>query len=522
MIPLQLHAIAEITGGVLNEQADPDAWATGFVEFDSRKISPGGLFVALVGARSDGHEFARAAVEQGAVAALVARDVDAPAVIVPKVEQRAGDNSDLAARDPDGSTRAVVAGMSKLAAYVARDLAANHGLSIAGVTGSVGKTSTKDLIAVVLSAAGETVAPPGSFNNEIGHPYTVLRCTESTDFLVAEMSARGIGHIAHLATIAPPRVGVVLNVGSAHIGEFGSKDNIALAKGELVEALPSAADGGVAVLNADDPLVAAMASRTAARVVTFSTTTDAADYYATDIELDDVARATFTMHSPGNERQRVRLGVFGAHQVSNALAAAAVGIESGMDAVTVARALSQAQGVSVNRMDVNTREDGVTVINDAYNANPDSMRAGVAALGFTAAARPGARSIAVLGEMGELGGDSVQAHRDLGDELGRYHVTHLVAVGESEAMSALVEQARARGIATIGATGVEDAAAQVSEILATPPAGEEDWQMRTDRDVVLVKASNAVGLWAVAERLLSGHTLRKAAGSDLQKHEETR
>lgn len=508
MIPLKLRTIAEITGGTLNEHADPDAVVGGFVEFDSRKIAEGGLFVALSGARADGHDFAPAAVEQGAVAVLAARDVAAPAVIVPRVDRRAGDNSDLAANDKDGSVAAVVAAMSSLAAHVARELTRNHGLSITGVTGSAGKTSTKDLIAAVLSTAGETVAPPGSFNNEIGHPYTVLRCTETTDFLVAEMSARGIGHIAHLAQIAPPRIGVVLNVGSAHLGEFGSRENIAQAKGELVEALPEAARGGVAILNADDDLVAGMARRTRARVVTFSTQSKNADYYATDIELDDVARASFTLHSPGQDPQRVCLNVFGAHQVSNALAAAAVGIESGVPAATVASALSGAHGVSVNRMDVHTRADGVTVINDAYNANPDSMRAGIAALGYTAAARPGVRSIAVLGEMNELGSNAVDTHRELGDELARYDVTHLVAVGRTEPMRALVQQARARGIATSTASGVDDAAARVRSILAAPPAGEEGWYERSARDVVLVKASNAAGLWGVAEQLLAGHNLR--------------
>ncbi|QPK82685.1 UDP-N-acetylmuramoyl-tripeptide--D-alanyl-D-alanine ligase [Corynebacterium qintianiae] len=508
MIPLELATIAEITGGRLSDGANPHAIVDGFVEFDSRKISPGGLFIALPGKHVDGHSFAAAAVEQGAAGVLAAKDVGVPAVVVPKAAKRDGDNSDLAANDPDGSAAGVVAGMSKLASYVANHLTHNHGLSIVGITGSAGKTSTKDLIANVLSAAGETVAPPGSFNNEIGHPYTVLRCTESTRFLVAEMSARGIGHIAHLATIAPPTFGVVLNIGSAHLGEFGSKENIAVAKGELVEALPAAADGGVAILNADDPLVTAMDSRTGARVVRFSAEGNSADYYATDVSLDDVTRASFTLHSPGNAPQRVNLNVFGAHQVSNALAAAAVGIESGIDAATVARALSSAHGVSGNRMDVQTRADGVTVINDAYNANPDSMRAGIAALGFTAAGRPGARSIAVLGEMGELGSDSVSAHHELGNELARYRVTHLVAVGDNDAMTALKDRARDRGIRVEAAADVEEAADLVNGILSAPPAGEEGWYDRDVRDVVLVKASNALGLWAVAGSLLEGHSMR--------------
>lgn len=506
MIPMTLADVARVTGGTLSESADPDATVTSYVEFDSRKITPGGLFVALPGSNVDGHDFAESAIDRGAAGALVARDVGVPAVILPPVERIEGDNSDLAIGDPDGTARAVVAGMAKLAAYVARTLVDKHGLRITGVTGSAGKTSTKDLIANVLGRGGETVAPPGSFNNEIGLPYTVLRCTENTKFLVAEMSARNVGHIAQLASIAPPHIGVVLNVGSAHLGEFGSRENIAQAKGELVEALPAE---GIAILNADDDLVAGMAPRTQGRVVRFSADNsatahrDAAEYYATDIQLDDVARATFTMHSPAGDPQRVSLKVFGAHQVSNALAAAAVGIEAGLDAATVADALSNAHSVSVNRMDVNTRADGLTVINDAYNANPDSMRAGIAALGFTAAARPGVRSIAVLGEMGELGSDSVEAHRALGDELARYRVTHLVTVGESEEIRALAERAVERGIDARAADGVERAAGIVGEIVSTPPPGEEEWRSRPDRDVVLVKASNAVGLWRVAETLLA-------------------
>lgn len=509
MIPLTLATLAEITGGRLSPEADPDAVVTGNVEFDSRKLSPGGLFVALRGARVDGHDFAPAAVRDGAVAALTVREVGVPAIIVPKAPRREGDNSDLAVGDPDGSTAGVVAGMSAIAAYVARELTAQHGLTIAGVTGSAGKTSTKDLMATLLSRAGTTVAPPGSFNNEIGHPYTVLRCTEDTDFLVAEMSARGIGHIAHLAEIAPPRIGVVLNVGSAHLGEFGSRENIAQAKGELVEALPAADDGGVAVLNADDDLVAAMASRTRARVVTFSTEPRGGDFYATDISLDAVARATFTMHCPHGAPQRVSLGVFGAHQVSNALAAAAVGVEAGLAPEQVAEALSSARSVSVNRMDVNTRADGVTVINDAYNANPESMRAAIAALGYTAAARPGVRSVAVLGEMGELGADAAQAHASLADELARYRVTHLVAVGHNPSMDALLHGARESGIHTEQVKDATAATDAVRNLLASAPHGETGWEDRTDRDVVLVKASNAVKLWTVAEALLAGHRLRE-------------
>ena len=214
------------------------------------------------------------------------------------------------------------------------------------------------------------------------------------------------------------------------------------------------------------------------------------------------------MHTPNGEPQRVTLGVFGAHQVGNALAAAAVGTELGMDAATVAEALSAASSVSVNRMDVNTRADGVTVINDAYNANPESMRAAIAALGYTAAARPGVRSVAVLGEMSELGAGAEQEHALLADELARYRVTHLVAVGKSDAMAALTRRAEERGIYTTAVADTDEAAQAVRELLATAPAGEDNWRERADRDVVLVKASNAARLWVVAEALLQGHTLR--------------
>ncbi|HZK31281.1 MAG TPA: UDP-N-acetylmuramoyl-tripeptide--D-alanyl-D-alanine ligase [Corynebacterium sp.] len=492
MIDLTLSRIAEITGGELHNVADPETRVTGGVEFDSRKLGEGGLFLALPGERVDGHDFAVGAVAQGAVAVLAARDVPAPAILL-----RPADQSDAAVG------QAVVDALSALARHVSTTLTAEHGLCIVGVTGSAGKTSTKDLLAAVLGRAGETVAPPGSFNNEIGHPYTVLRCTAATDFLVAEMSARGLGHIAHLAEIARPSIGVVLNVGTAHLGEFGSRENIARAKGELVEALPAEAEGGVAILNADDPFVAAMASRTTARVVTYSASrplAPGADYYATDIVLDDVARASFTMHTPAGESVPVRLKVFGAHQVGNALAAAAAGIEAGLSAAEAAAALSGHHAASAHRMDVSSRADGVTVINDSYNANPDSMRAGIAALAYTASARNGARAIAVLGEMGELGEGSVAAHERLGEELARFNVGHLVVVGTSPDARAMATSAQRQGITTCVTRDVNEAIGAVEDILRSP--NPDVPQSEADGDVVLVKASNAIGLWQVAEALL--------------------
>jgi len=495
LIPLTLAEIADITGGELSHVTDPETRVTGSVEFDSRRVTPGGLFLALPGARVDGHDFAATAVESGAVAVLAARPVGVPAVVV-KPRGRSDSNADIYAHDEDGSARAVVEALAALAHGVVTRL---PDLTVVGITGSAGKTSTKDLVASVLREAGETVAPPGSFNNEIGHPYTALRCDADTRYLVAEMSARGIGHIAHLAESVPPHIGVVLNVGSAHLGEFGSQENIAQAKGELIEALPA---DGVAVLNADDPFVAAMAPRTRARVVTYSTHSRA-DLWAADVRLDDVARASFTLHSRDGSVP-VTLQVFGEHQVSNALAAAAVGLEVGLTLEQVAAGLSRHTNASAHRMDVQTRADGVTVINDSYNANPDSMRAGVAALAYTAAARPHARAIAVLGEMGELGDDAEASHRELGEQLGRYRVSHLIAVGDSPNSRAMATAAQARGITTEIAHDVEEAPRLVGNVLQTRPI--EYTGTGNPGDVVLVKASNALGLWRVAEKLIQkGH-----------------
>ena len=263
MIELTLAEIAEAVSGRLH-RADGGERVTGSVEFDSRKVTDGGLFVALPGERADGHDFAASAVAAGAAGVLAAREVDAPAVIVPPLPPgQAHERSVALAGDTDGSGAAVLAALAALARHVVTRLS-ETGLTVVGVTGSSGKTSTKDLIAQLLEPLGPTVAPPGSFNNELGHPWTALRADRKTRHLVLELSARGPGHIAELAAVAPPRIGVVLNVGSAHVGEFGSQEGIARTKGELVEALPAE---GVAVLNVDDPFVAEMAQRTSARVV---------------------------------------------------------------------------------------------------------------------------------------------------------------------------------------------------------------------------------------------------------------
>ncbi|MCK7641801.1 UDP-N-acetylmuramoyl-tripeptide--D-alanyl-D-alanine ligase [Corynebacterium sp. CCM 8835] len=488
MIRMSVSDIVGVTGGYLADGADPDAIVTGAVEFDSRRIGPGGLFVCLPGAQVDGHDYAVGAVDSGATVTLAARETGAPSIIVPEVPVP-DSNAAAYEHDPAGHGAAVIAALGRLARHNV-DVATGHGMRVVGVTGSAGKTTVKDLIASVLREDGEVVAPPGSFNNEIGHPYTALRCSTDTDYLVAELSARGVGHIAELAAIAPPVVGVVLNVGTAHIGEFGDRDTIARAKGELVEVLPAAGDGGVAVLNADDPLVAAMAGRTRARVVTFSATGDPnADYRATGIELDDVCRATFTLEGPGGLAERVALNLVGDHQVANALAAAAAAVGVGLDPHVVCAAISAHEPVSGRRMEVTRRGDGVTVINDSYNANPDSMAAGIRTLAHSAAAS-GGTAWAVLGQMNELGPDSADRHAEIGSLLGESGIPRLVVVGTGVNTHSLAQAAEAAGTRVVTADSVDAA------INFVQPALEPE-------DVVLVKASSSEQLWRVADALLA-------------------
>jgi UDP-N-acetylmuramoyl-tripeptide--D-alanyl-D-alanine ligase len=461
VIPLTLAEVARITGGRLVDAA-PEAVITGTVEYDSRKVTPGGLFVAFPGASTDGHDHAPAAVAAGAAAAVVTRPVPAPRIEVPD------------------ATEALTA----LAAAVVRRLPA----TVIGLTGSSGKTSTKDLIAALLASLGPTVAPAGSMNNELGHPYTVLRADERTRYLVLELGARDVGHIRHLTQIAPPRIGAVLNVGSAHLGIFGSREAIAAAKGELVEALPA---DGVAVLNADDPLVSSMAGRTRARVVTFGESGHAG-VRATGVALDDLGRAAFTLATDAGEAP-VRLQVVGAHQVSNALAAAAVALEVGADVDAVAAGLSHARAASRWRMELSERPDGVLVINDAYNANPESMRAALKALASVARSRrgSGARSFAVLGTMAELGDASRAEHDAVGRLAVRLDVSRVIAVGEAARPISL--GAALEGSWNGESEWVPDVDAAVARLRAELRPG----------DVVLVKASRAAGLERVAERLLS-------------------
>ncbi|MEV6241785.1 UDP-N-acetylmuramoyl-tripeptide--D-alanyl-D-alanine ligase [Lentzea sp. NPDC051838] len=485
MIALTLAEIAEIVGGRLHA-TDGSPVVTGSIEFDTRKVTEGGLFLALPGERVDGHDFAAQAVASGAAGVLAGREVDGPAVIAPPVETKHA-NAYVLAGDKNGEGAAVLEALAKLARYVTDQL---KDLTVVGVTGSAGKTSTKDLIAQVLRPAGEVVAPPESFNNELGHPWTALRSTEDTRFLVLELSARGIGHIANLCEIAPPRFGAVLNVGTAHLGEFGSREGIAQGKGELIESLP---EDGVAILNADDPLVAGMAPRTKAKVVLVGENPNA-DVRAENIELDEQARATFTLKTAKGDA-RVKLGLSGPHQVGNALVAAAIALELGATPDEVAQRLGAAERVSAHRMVITDRADGVTVIDDAYNANPDSVRAALKALAtISRATTPARRSWAVLGPMAELGDDAVREHDEIGRLVVRLDISKLVVVGE--AARAMHQGAHLEGSWGDESVRVPDADAAIALLQGEVRPG----------DVVLVKASNAYRLWRIAEALLEAGT----------------
>lgn len=528
MIEMTLREIAEVVGGTLHDVPDPEARVTGSVEFDSRRIGSGGLFLALPGERADGHEYATAAVAAGAVAVLAARPVGVPAIVVTPSPGRVPATSVALTHDSDGSGAAVLAALAALArasverlaaagatgpeAVAQRDHAgtrerrqsdtAEGSLTVVGVTGSSGKTSTKDLLAAVLAPLGPVVAPPGSFNNELGHPWTALRADEKTRFLVLELSARGPGHIAALARVAPPSIGVVLNVGTAHLGEFGSREAIAQTKGELVEALP---ETGLAVLNADDQQVAAMASRTKAKVVRVGQAANA-DIRATDVRLDSEARAGFTLHTPAGSTP-IQLAVHGEHQVGNALSAVAVALACGADLDTIAQALSGAQRVSERRMDVRTTADGVTVVNDSYNANPDSVRAALKALvTMSRAGDEPRRSWAVLGEMAELGEESVIEHDGIGRLAVRLDVDRLVVVGTGRPSRAMHQGAVMEGSWGEESVLVPDIGAAIALLDDEVEAG----------DVVLVKASKSVGLWAVAEHLTGAERATGRGGSSAE------
>ena len=481
MIELTAAQVAAATGGRLH--ADPDVTVTGAVIIDSRDAAPGALFVALPGDRVDGHDYAATAVAAGAALVLASRELDGlPTVVVD---------------DPQ-------AALGELARYVlARARSGAHGgvvPQVVAVTGSVGKTTTKDLLGQLLTpeaGGGEdaVIFTKGSFNNEIGLPLTVLRVTAATRYLVLEMGADRLGNIAYLTGIAPPDVGVVLAVGVAHIGHFGSVEIIAKTKSEMVSGV---VDGGSVVLNADDQRVVAMASLAGpgTTVQTFGTI-PSADVRAEDITIDPMGRASFTLRvaragEAGEQRADVALQLVGAHHVSNALAAATVVLRLGVPLPDVAKRLSEATALSPHRMAVTERPDGVTVIDDAYNANPDSMKAALRTLAVVSGRTR--RSVAVLGEMLELGDSARAAHDEIGRLVVRLNIKQLVVIGQGAYH--IHEGAMQEGSWGSESIFVPDIAAARELLDESLEAG----------DVVLVKSSLGAGLTALGDHLSGAKT----------------
>lgn len=462
MIAMTIAEIAAATGGQALRTPDLSAAITGLTHTDSRDVTPGDVFVCKPGEFTDGHLFAPAAVDAGAVLLIVERELelDVPQLLVDD---------------------AVVA-LGAFATEVVARVRALGKLRIVGVTGSNGKTTTKNLLRTILHNVGPTIAPRASFNNEVGAPLTMLELTEETEFLVAEMGASGIGEIARLVAMAKPDIGVVLSVGLAHAGEFGGIESTVIAKTEMVSDLTSA---DVAVLNADDPRVAGMAASTAASIVWFGVGPNAS-VRASDVRAD-AEGTSFTLTLASGESLPVRFRVLGEHHVMNALAAASVAEALGVKIADIVSALESVELAERWRMQVLRGRDGITVINDAYNASPDSMAAALKTLAQIRT--PGQRTIAVLGEMSELGEFSGEEHDRIGLLAVRLNISQLVVVGQA---------ARRMHISTInegswdGESSIVDTADEAFELLKdTIKSG----------DLVLVKSSNSAGLRFLGDRL---------------------
>lgn len=449
--------LAEITRGKLHADAALDV--TG-ISTDTRELHAGDAFIAIVGEHFDGAEFATAAMHAGAALVIAERDVGVPSIVVHDAQRALG-------------------------AIARAHLDALPNTTVIAITGSSGKTSTKDLVAQVLTKAGETVAPVGSFNNEIGLPRTVLTATAATRFLVLEMGMRGLGHIASLCRIAPPDIATVINIGSAHVGVVGTREDIARGKAEILDALHS---DGIAIINRDDSYAAMFRDRAHCAKLEFGL--DEGAVHASDVRLDELARASFTLHI-GPASAEVSMQLLGEHHVSNALAAAAIAHACGMDTESIAGALSAATARSHWRMEHHELPNGVTLINDAYNANPESMRS---ALRTLAAMGKGRRTWALLGEMRELGDAAVEEHDALGRLAVRLDISKLVAIGD---MGKLIQMGAAHegswGDEAVHVHGIDDAVRYVTE----------RWQ---SGDIVLIKASRSIGLERVAQALIDAGT----------------
>ncbi len=463
MFELTIADLLKVTGGRLLA-GSPSATVTE-IATDTRASVEGKFFVPLKGESFDGHDFAEAALTAGATGCWLERSHS-------RLPDHAG--SAAAVVEVEDSLKA----LQSLAGWVRDRLE----VPVVGITGSTGKTTTRDMLAGILGPRLSVVASEKNYNNEIGVPLTVLRADASTEVLVIEMAMRGVGQIGELAEIVRPTIGLVTNVGETHYELVGSKELIAKAKGELIEALPSE---GVAVLNADDDWTGLLATLTEARVVTYGVV-GSADVRGSAVEVDKGGRPAFTVVA-GADGTRVTLGCPGRHNVYNACAAIAVAIELGVTLTEAREALAECH-VTGMRMEFLTTADGIVIINDAYNANPVSTRSALQTLLDVETA---GRRIAVLGDMLELGGISETSHRLIGRAVAEAGVDVLVAVGGQARLMA--DEAISSG----GGTYVESvdnapAAAQLVKGLVRPG------------DVVLVKASRALGLERVVEAMAQG------------------
>ena len=464
MIDLTLAEIAAAMDGTLvvgASGATPEDRIAGESQTDSREVQPGQIFFARRGEETDGHRFVPQAVAAGAALIVGERETD---VSVPQI---------LVADTTDA--------LGALATEVVRRVRAAGQLRIVGITGSNGKTTTKNLVAAMADRVGPSVASAKSFNNEVGGPLTMLRVEHDTRTLVAEMGASAEGEIARLTAMAPPHIGVVLTVGLAHAGEFGGIETTFRTKSEMVRDLPADA---VAVLNRDDAYVSRMGELTNARVRWFGRHPEA-DVRASDID-SDASGTRFTLHIDGASLP-VTFRVLGEHHVTNALAAAAVGSELGLAPADIVAALEGATRAARWRMEVMGGRDGITIINDAYNASPDSMSAGLRTLAQIG--KPEGRTVAVLGAMSELGEYAIEEHLRIGLQAVRLRISELVVVGA---------EARNLHISAINEGSWDGESvffAEQDEAFA--------YLERTLRpnDTVLVKSSNAAGLRFLGDRL---------------------
>lgn len=446
MITLTAGEIALLVGGEVF--CDKDLLVSKAPVFDSRLATPGCFFLALKGENADGHEFAADAYRNGSMFSLTSQRIDGPCIVV----------------------KDVLEALSILAAFVRKRL---DKLIVIGITGSQGKTSAKDLLTHMLGAVGPTVAPAGSFNNDLGLPITLLQCDDRTRFCILEMGARHLGDIARLCEIAKPNIGVVLTVGTAHIGEFGSREIIAKTKGELIESLGK---DGVAILGTYDEFTPKMASLHKGQVIFFGESADN-EVRAADVEMRE-GRPHFDLVTPAG-RDAVGMRAVGAHQVSNALAVAAVGTALSLPLELIASSLSTAEISSKWRMELHESAD-LLIINDAYNANPESMSAAMRALVLFAQERGGS-AWAFVGKMNELGQTQAPQSAAIGAlavELGIDHLVEINAPEYGEPVGAMVIHQRP----TI------ESALDLVDYFAPG-------------DVVLVKASRSQGFEVLAESL---------------------